>query len=410
MSTQPTGFTQLAQQAAGAIATLEAPMRIGSRHTSIKIGVPREKGYQENRVGLTPQAVHLLVGLGHEVFLETKAGAASFFTDAEYSEAGAQIVYTAESVYQGADVVVKVGPVPQEEVQFLKPGQFVFSAIHLSTMSEDYLKELQKRRIIGLAFEYLKDSSGSFPIVRSMSEIAGTTSILIAAEYLSNQFHGNGLLLGGITGIAPSKVLILGAGTVGEFAARTAMGLGSEVRIFDNSLYKLRRVQNNLQQRVYASVLNPDVLQSELRTADVAVGAIHAANGRSPLIVSEDMVRHMKPGAVIIDVSIDQGGCFETSEVTTHTRPTFKKHGIIHYCVPNIPSRVSKSASISLSNILTPFLKDAGQGGGLEEVMWNEQGLRCAVYLFKGSVTNKHLADKFNTNYTNLDLLASARF
>jgi alanine dehydrogenase len=226
---------------------------------------------------------------------------------------------------------------------------------------------------------------------------------------MSNQFQGNGKLLGGVSGIPPSKVVILGAGTVGEFAARTALGLGSDVRIFDNSISRLKRLQNNLGQRVYTSVLQPEILADELRTADVAVGAMYAEKGRAPMVVSEQMVQNMKPGAVIIDVSIDQGGCFETSEITNHTKPVFKKHDVIHYCVPNIPSRVSQTASVSLSNILSNLLIDAGEQGGVETYLWLEKGLRAGIYCYNGNLTNRYLSEKFNINFTNLELIAAAR-
>lgn len=388
--------------------TLEAPIRISRRSTTLSIGVPRERGYQENRVSLTPLAVSQLIGLGHEVTVESKAGVASFFSDQEYVEAGARIVFSAEEVYK-AHIIVKVGPVPKEEIQFLSPGKIVFSAIHMPTMDEAFLKALLDKKIIGIAYEYLRDSSDSLPIVRSMSEIAGSSAILIAAEYMSNQFQGNGKLLGGVSGIPSSKVVILGAGTVGEFAARTALGLGSDVRIFDNSITRLKRLQNNLGQRVYTSVFQPEILADELRTADVVVGAVHADKGRAPMVVTEQMVQQMKAGAVIVDVSIDQGGCFETSEVTNHTKPVFKKHDVIHYCVPNIPSRVSQTASVSLSNILSNLLIDAGEQGGVESYLWIEKGLRAGIYAYSGNLTNRYLSEKFSINFTNLDLIAAAR-
>lgn len=404
MSTQPlAGFSSKYSPT-----TLEAPIRISRKSTQLLIGVPRERGYQENRVALTPQAVTQLVGLGHEVIVESKAGVASFFSDQAYSEAGARIVYEIEELYK-AHVIVKVGPIPAEEIKFLSPGKIIFSAIHLPTMQEDYLKALLDKKVIGIAYEYLRDKSDSLPIVRSMSEIAGSSAILIAAEYMSNQFQGNGKLLGGVSGIPPSKVVILGAGTVGEFAARTALGLGSDVRIFDNSISRLKRLQNNLGQRVFTSVIQPEILGEELRSADVAVGAMHAEKGRAPMVVSEEMVQRMKPGSVIIDVSIDQGGCFETSEVTNHTKPVFKKYDVIHYCVPNIPSRVSQTASVSLSNVLGNLLIDAGEHGGVESYLWLEKGLRAGIYCYNGQLTNKYLSEKFNISFTNLELIASAR-
>ncbi|MFN3529161.1 MAG: alanine dehydrogenase [Bacteroidia bacterium] len=388
--------------------TLEAPIRISRKSTSLTVGVPRERGYQENRVALTPLAVGQLVALGHEVLVESKAGLASFFSDQQYSEAGARIIYDLEELYK-AHIIVKVGPVPADEVKYLSPGKVVLSAIHLPTINEAYLKAFLDKRVIGIAYEYLRDKSDSLPIVRSMSEIAGSSAILIAAEYMSNQFQGTGKLLGGVSGIPPSKVVILGAGTVGEFAARTALGLGSDVRLFDNSISRLKRIQNNLGQRVYTSVIQPEILAEELRTADVAVGAMHADKGRAPMVVSEAMVQSMKAGAVIVDVSIDQGGCFETSEVTNHTKPVFIKHEVIHYCVPNIPSRVSQTASVSLSNILGNLLIDAGEQGGVETYLWLEKGLRAGIYCYNGNLTNRYLSEKFGINFTNLELIAAAR-
>ncbi len=378
-------------------------------HKKLVLGVPKETAFQENRVALTPQAVQLLVSRGNEVIIESEAGVSSFFSDMDYSKAGASIVFTTEEVYK-AHVIVKVSPVPADDLKHLKPGQIIFSVLNLPNLEESYLRTLLEKKITCIAFEYLKDSIGNLPIVRSMSEIAGSTSMLIAAEYLSNQYSGCGKLLGGITGIPPSKVVILGAGTVGEYAARTAIGLGADVKIFDNSIYKLQRIQNNLGVRVFTSIFQPEVLRSELSSADVAVGAIHSDLGRTPMIVTDDMVKGMKAGAVIVDVSIDQGGCFETSEVTTHKKPVFSKYDVVHYCVPNIPSRVSKTASIALSNVLVPLLLQASENGGIEDFMWIEKGLRAGVYCYNGSSTNRYLSSKFKINFTNLELLAAARF
>lgn len=381
---------------------------IGHRKNGLVIGVPKERGFQENRVALSPQSVALLTGRGHEVLIETQAGAASFFSDAMYAEAGAQIAFDKEQLYK-AQTIVKVGPIPEDEINFLRPGMTIFSALHLPTLSLSYLEALMKKKVTAVAYEYLRDTENNLPIVRSMGEIAGINSVLIAAEYLSKQFHGNGKLLGGITGVPPSKIVILGAGTVAEFAVRTAMGLGAEVRVFDNSLSKLRRLQNNIGQRVYTSVIHPEVLLNELKSADVAIGAIHSPNGRSPMIVTADMVKQMKSGAVLVDVSIDQGGCFETSRITTHTEPIFSEYDVVHYCVPNIPSLVSKTASIALSNILANFLSNAGDYGGFDHYLWMEKGLRLGVYCYNGAIANKYLSSKFSLPYTNLELHAAAR-
>jgi len=394
--------------ASAGVSALEQPLMVGKAHASLTIGVPCERGFQENRVALSPNAVRRLCNNGHTVIVESGAGVASYYSDHSYAESGARISSSCAEVYK-APVILKVGPVPSEELQFLTGGQFLFGALHLPTMQEDYLKVLLRKRIVGVAYEYLRDRSDALPVVRSMSEIAGSCCILIAAEYLSHSSEGVGKLLGGITGMPPSRVIILGSGTVGEYAARTALGLGSEVRVFDHSVSRLRRLQNNLGQRVYTSLIEPATLAMELSQADVAVGAIHAPLGRTPLLVSEEMVQSMRTGSVIIDVSIDQGGCFETSEITNHTRPVFRKYGVTHYCVPNIPSRVSNTASEALGSILSGVLLDSGEHGGLDTYLWLDRGLRAGVYCYHGQLTNKYLSEVFGIGYTNLDMVASSR-
>jgi len=254
----------------------------------------------------------------------------------------------------------------------------------------------------------IKDEADTFPFVRTLSEIAGYSSILIASEYLSNMRDGLGILFGGVTGVPCTKVVILGAGVVGEFATRAALGLGAEVKLFDNNIYKLMRLQNNIGQRVFTSVINPNTLNEELRSADVAIGAIHSETGRTNIFVTEDMVKNMKSGAIIIDVSIDQGGCFETSETTDHKNPTFTKHNVIHFCVPNIASRYSKTATKAISNILTPLLLKMGHFNNIDSLLYANKGLRNGVFLFKGMLTNKYLGERFNMKSTNLDLLMAA--
>jgi len=270
------------------------------------------------------------------------------------------------------------------------------------------LQTLINKKITAIAFEYIKDEVKSFPFVRTLSEIAGSKSILIAAEYLSNTNQGHGVIMGGITGVPPTKVVILGAGVVGIFATRAALGLGAEVRIFDNNLYKLMRLQNNVGQRLFTSILEPNILAEELASADVAIGAIHSETGRTPVIVTENMVSNMKEGSVIIDVSIDQGGCFETSELTTHKNPIFTKHDVVHYCVPNIASRVPRTASQAVSNVLTPILLQMSNFNNLDGFLWNNEGFRHGVYLYKGTLTNSHLGEKFEMKTTDLDLLMAA--
>jgi len=387
--------------------TQEEALEVAVRPSKIFIGIPRERTFQENRISLTPEAVSLLVNRGSRVVIETKAGDAAHIYDTDFSEAGAEIAYSPEDVFK-ADILLKAAPVTPDEIKMMNFNQTLISPIHLPTINADFLQMLMAKKVTALAYEYIKDGAETFPIVRSMSEIAGNTSILLAAEFLSNLQHGKGILLGGITGVRPATVVILGAGTVAEYAAQTAIGLGAEVRIFDNSIYKLKRLQSNLGKRVFTSVIREDVLREELNNADVAIGAIHSKLGRTPIIVSEEMVATMKAGSVIIDVSIDQGGCFETSEVTSHSKPFFKKYDVIHYCVPNIPSKVPRTASAAISNVLAPMLKDAGKSGGFDKMLYQNPNLRHGVYLYKGSLTNKHLCEKFNIKHTDLDLLFAA--
>jgi alanine dehydrogenase len=278
----------------------------------------------------------------------------------------------------------------------------------LTVQPENFVKQLMQKKVTAIAYDYIKDQDGIYSVIRSMGEIAGSTSILIAAEYLSNVNNGQGSILGGISGISPTEVIILGAGTVGEFAARAAIGLGASVKVFDNSIYRLRRLQSNIGSRIFTSVIQPKVLAKHLKTADVVIGAIRAPQGRTPCVVSEDMVSEMKTDSVIVDVSIDQGGCFETSHVTNHSNPVFRKHGVIHYCVPNIASRVSRTASYALSTIFAPILLNIGEEGGVPNMLKSNSGVRNGVYLYHGTLTNKYLGETFNLPYTDLDLLMAA--
>lgn len=379
------------------------------KHQRLFIGVPKETTLQENRVALVPHSVMTLTAQGHRVVVEAGAGDKAKFSDHDYSEAGAEVASSPEEVFK-ADVLLKVAPPTLPEIDLMRPNQVLISPIHLPLISAEYITRLQKKRVIALAMEYIRDDdTGMFPVVHIMSEIAGINAILIAADLLNNTRGGKGVLLGGIAGVPPAKVIILGAGVVAEFATRTALGLGAEVRIFDNNVYKLMRLQNRVGRQLHTSVINPRHLNEQLVTADVAIGAMHSAQGRTPLIVGEDIICKMQPGSVIVDVSIDQGGCFETSEATSHDRPTFIKHGVIHYCVPNIASRVARTASNAFSNILTSMLLKAEAGGIIPLITGNE-GLRNGVYTYKGSLTNAYLGQRFNIKSTNLDLLITSEW
>lgn len=399
----PNPFHELAREALAL--PQEKLYKIGDTHKSLTIGIPKEITYQEKRIPLSPLGVQLLCNNGHIVQLESGAGKEANFEDHHYSEAGARIVYDPQTIYSQSDLVLKVDPPTQEEIVWMKPGLILISALQLTNLKDAYLKLLLKKKITAIAYELFRDEAGTLPIIRAMSEIAGRAAVLIASEYLTNAQYGKGELLGGIPGVQPTKVVIIGAGAVGEYAARAAIGLGAYVQVFDNNLYKLRRLENNLGQRIYSSTILPHILAKALAECDVAIGALRSASGRSPSVVSEAMVQQMKPNSLIIDVSIDQGGCFETSKVTSHQSPVFHEHGVLHYCVPNIPSRVSRTASYALSNIFTPLLIDIGQEGGFHEYIWAHRKIRQGVYIYKGNLTNRMLGERFQLSYKEIDFL-----
>lgn len=385
----------------------EEMLEVGKQHKSLTIGLPKETSFKENRIGLVPDTVAYLTALGHRIVIETDAGSNAFFQDKDYSEAGAQIAYNREEIYK-SDIVLKISPPTDEEIELTRPGQTIISAIQLTNRYESSIRMLMQKRVNALAFNYIRDEEDVYPVVRSMSEIAGSASILIAGEYLSSVNKGKGLVVGGISGVPPTEVVIIGAGTVGEFAARAALGLGASVKVFDDNIHRLRRFQVDIGRRVYTSLINQANLLAALKSADVVIGCMRAPEGRTPCVVSEQMVSEMKYGSVIVDVSIDQGGVFETSEPTDHSKPVFKKYGVIHYCVPNISSRVAHTASFALSNIMGPILKRIGDEGGLQKVMVADQGLRAGVYTFNGSLTNKFFADMYNIPFTDLNLIMAA--
>jgi alanine dehydrogenase len=381
----------------------EEKLEVEKHQSQLFIGIPKEISAQERRICLTPDAVNSLTAQGHRVMIESGAGESSSYSDTNYNEAGAEITSDTNKVF-GCPMILKVEPATLSEIETMNPETIIISAIQLKTRKKEYFEALEKKRITALAFEYIKDDDGSFPAVKSLSEIAGTASILVAAELMTANKFGNGLLFGNISGVPPTEVVILGAGTVAEFAAKTAIGLGASVKVFDNSITKLRRLQNNLNQRIFTSTIQPKTLLKALRRCDVAIGAMRGKY-RTPIVVTETMVEYMKKGAVIVDVSIDTGGCFETSEITTHENPTFVKNNVIHYCVPNIPSRYSKTASLSISNIITPYLMQIADDGGIETAIRCDSGLKHGVYSYHGILTNKTIGEWFDLNYRDINLI-----
>lgn len=391
----------------GKLMPQEEMLEVAQKGKKFSVGLPKETSFQEKRISLIPDAVNTLVENGHEVIIQREAGLAAHFTDSDYSEAGARLVETAEEIFK-SDIVLKVAPLSMNEINYMKGKQTLLSALHLATRKKEYFKTLMGKRITAVAFEYIKDKSNASPVVKSISEIAGTASIQIAAEYLCDVKYGNGNMLGGFTGISPSEVLIVGAGTVGEYACKMAKGMGAMVKVFDNSIYKLQRLKATVDPNIFTSTLQQSELSRALRTADVVICAIHSKYERSPVIITEEMVGSMKEGSVIVDVSIDQGGCVETSRITSHNDPVFSYAGVTHYCVPNIASRFPQTASKAISNFFAPMLIKAGEMGGLENLLSHDFYFRQGVYLYNGTLTNKVIGDCYGISYQDIDLLMAA--
>jgi len=388
--------------------TQEEVLDIKFRTKPLMIGIPKEIAFQENRIGLIPEAVSVLVANGHEVLMEHNAGEGSRYSDIDYSEAGAKIVFDKEEVYK-CPILVKTAPPVEADLPFLQMNQTIISPLHLTALEKGLMEKLMAKKITALAIENIKDENQNYPILRSMGEITGSAVMLSAGQYLSNFNQGKGVLLGGIRGVPPTKVVIIGADIIGEFATRNALALGASVKVFDNNVSRLQRLQNNLGQRVWTSVLEPKILAKQLKTCEVAIGALRNDFSRAPIVVTEDMVSAMRPGSIIIDVAIDRGGCFETSELTNHENPIKIKHGVLHYGVPNIPSGFARTASQAISNVLMPLLVQIGDLGGLSEIIWQQVQLREGIYLYKGALTDIYISEKFNLKYTDLNLLIASK-
>lgn len=389
--------------------TLDKLSKTSQTSTRIMFGIPKERSNDEKRVCLTPAGVGVLVANGHLVAIEKDAGLDANFTDQEYSEAGAEICYSTESLFQKSNFIVKVAPPTEAELKFMKPGHNLLSAVHLGGVSVDYFKELISKNINGIGFEFLQTADGGYPIVRMMHEITGIMAVQIASHYLETSQSGPGVIIGGISGVPPATVVILGAGIIGEYAARTALGYGSQVFVMDNDLAALRRLENALDRRIITAMANHQYLSAAVKSADVLIGAALIEGNRAPCLVNEGMVMLMKPGSVIVDTVIDQGGCIETSQATSHSNPIFRKHDVIHYCVPNIPSNVARSATYALNNVMVPFLVEIGDAGGVEQAMWTNTALRNGVYVYKRNLTKKTLSKQFDLPYREIDMLLASR-
>lgn len=377
------------------------------RQKRVVLGIPNELDKGENRICLTPESVHTLVAMGHEVIVQRGAGNNAHYCDTEYADAGALVVDTAEEVYK-TDMILKATSVSVADTAYMHSGQVILSPLKLCDMRKEAITEMMQKKITAIGFDMLKDADGFFPVVRIMSEIAGNTAIMIASEYLNNSRGGKGIILGGISGITPAEIVILGAGTLGEFAARTALGLGATVKVFDHSVARLRHLNEVLGQRVFTSVFHKPVLDRALTSADVLIGAMRCFGDPGDTVVTEEQVRMMKKGSVIVDMSVDHGGCIETAGPTTHEKPVYTYEGVIHYCVPNVLSRVARTASIAYSNVFLPLLQDIARQGGFTSAVRFDMGLREGVYIYHGILTKNVIADKFGLIARDIDLLIAA--
>jgi alanine dehydrogenase len=388
--------------------TMEKPLKKRENHESLRIGVPREVANEERRVALAPSGVSTLVANGHEVYVENGAGEQAHFPDTAYADAGADLIDAPADLYAHADLIVKVGPPNEDELDLLKEKQILISALNLGGMTPNYLRHLMELRVTGIGFEFIRDPDGTFPLVRMMHEITGTMAVQIAGRYLESNEGGRGVILGGISGVPPATVVILGAGVVGEWAARTALGYGAHVIVLDTDLGPLRVLEHYLERRITTVMASEQYIRQAVRSADVVIGAMMSDGQRSPVLVTEDAVASMTPGAVIVDAVMDQGGCIETSRPTTHSEPTFREHDVVHYCVPNMPSNAARTATYALTHVLVPYLIRIGDMGSINEALWQDEGLRSGTYVYRHHLTKKSLATMFGMTYRDIELLIAS--
>jgi len=388
--------------------TMEKPLKEEEEGQSLRIGVPREVADDERRVALAPSGVGVLVSNGHEVYVEQGAGRQAHFQDDEYDDLGAELVEAPDDLYGQCDLIVKVGPPDSEEMTLLQEGQILLSALNLGGTTPEFLRHLMRMKVTGIGFEFIRDPDGTFPLVRMMHEVTGSMAIQVAGRYLESNEGGKGVMLGGISGVPPATVVILGAGVIGEWAARTALGYGANVIVLDTELGTLRSLEHYLDRSITTAMASEQYLRKAVRSADVVVGAIMAGGERSPMLVTEEMVASMSPGGVIVDAVMDQGGCVETSRPTTHSDPVYRRHDVVHYCVPNMPSNAARTASYALTHVLVPYLLHIGEAGSINEALWRDEGLRNGTYVYRQHLTKKSLASMFGMNHRDIELLIAS--
>lgn len=370
----------------------------------LSIGIPKENAKIETRLALTPEGVSILTEEGHSIYVQRGAGDPMAYTDLQFSEAGAFMVDNKADVFS-ADIVLKIAPPTLQELEMMHNRSTIFSMLQLSNLSKDCIDLMMQKKMNAISYELIKDEQKAFPVVSSIAEIEGNAAIAVASDLMSSERGGKGLLLGGVAGITPPEVLILGASITGSVAARAAMGLGAMVKVFDHDINKLRKIQHYLGQQVFTSVIHPAVLVRSLASADVVIGNLKYINGSERFMVSEELVKTMKKGAVIVDLSVDQGGCFETSECRTIANPVFVKHDIIHYCVPNISARVGRTSSMALSNIFAPILLKIGESGSVKQSIADSAGFRHGAYIFSGIMVNRLIGDYYGIRSNDINLL-----
>lgn len=396
------------RQGQGAYIPQELLKELSKAGNRLLIGIPCERVEGERRLALTPEAVDMLTGRGHRVLVEAGAGLGINYSDNHYAEAGAEIVATPAEVYQ-ADIILKILPPLTAEVMMMKPRTTLFSTVQFNNFPHEAFELMMAKRITAIAYELLADDRQRCPVLNVISEIEGTASITIASELLSNTQGGKGISLGGIPGVSPTEVVIIGAGNAGTVATRAAMALGASVKVFDDDINKLRTIQQVLGQGLFTSTFHPNVLQNAFRSADVVIGAMRYINTRHRYIIAEDMIRIMKRGALVIDLRVNQGGCFETTCCLSPSDPAvFEQYGVLHYCRQNISNRVARTTSMALSNIFVPMLFQLGEAGAVPGMVKSDPGFKNGVYMYCGKPVNNYVSNRFGLSSNNIDLYLSA--
>ncbi len=384
--------------------TLPKLQSLKNRNNLMNIGIPKETMKDEKRVALTPKDVESIVRLGYEVFIEHGAGEKANIQDIEYSESGAKLVKDTEIIYKNCDIIGKIAPLTLDEINMLGTNKIIFSALNISTQKKEAIANLSKKKCTAIAYELFENQNNFNPFTHAIGEITGTSAVMIASELLSSTSGGRGILLGSLSGFPPAEIIILGTDISAEYAIRIAIGLGAIVKVFDNSIQNLIKIHKIFGQNLYTSTINEANLKHELANADVLINTIAIEEGQK-FIITEDMIRLMKKGSVIIDLKVDQGSIIETSEITSFENPTYKKNDVIHYCVPNLASRVAYTSSIAISNLLTTTLIKILEQGSIIPFLQYNSDIRKGTYLFKGVVTNKIVAERFNFDYTDINFI-----